>query len=459
MITSTTTETDVVVIGAGISGLTAARCLHNDGYRVVVLEQNDRVGGRTWSASTEGGPVDFGGMFIGSTHDRSLALGRSLGLTTVSAIKPGTDVLIVPSGRMDAPDGELPAGSPIRESLANAYRRLDALAEAVGAKAPWDHARAVELDDLTVADWLDQEVTCPDVRALLEVDLNCVLGAGTGDASLLYLAYYVAQCEGIRTLLATHGGAQNEWWIGGAGQISERIAVELGDAIHLSTRATSIKHDEGGATVSTQHGAFRARQVIIATPPAAASAISFSPRLPRQRAQLQMRAPLGRMSKIQVRYPSAFWEDHGYSGAITDTETLGIMIFPGTKPADSQATLIGFIAGRLLDRFAVLSEDERRSKILGLLEQCYGPQAASPTYFHETDWSQQDGALGGPATFMPTGVLSTVGTALRQQIGVLHFAGTEAASGWTGYMEGAVRAGETAATTVSAALAQLTQNA
>lgn len=436
---------DIVIVGAGISGMSAAWSLQRQGKRVLVLEARERVGGRTWTGDAPGGPIDYGGMFIGETHHRLIALGRELGLEMTPAVKPGSGIFLIGGEVVEIPEEELPDDTEFATDYRALAEELETLGREIDLAAPWEHPRAAELDAMTVHSWLEGRSAHPSARALQRFAVNAVLGADSAEVSLLYWVYYIAQCEGLGMLLATRGGAQNAWWIGGADQISRRIAEQLSPRVRLSAPVDGIRVDDLGVTVTSGDRSFRAEHVIVAAPPAAVQGIHFEPPLPLDRRELNKRAPLGRMVKVQVRYREAFWLRNGYSGAITDCDETGAFVFDGTKPQDSLAALIGFIGGAAYDEWFSRPEHERRTRLLGVLERLFGPEAATPEYYHETDWGTEEWTGGGPVTFMPPGVLSERGAALRESIGRIHFAGTEASPQWSGYMEGGIRAGEAAA--------------
>lgn len=239
------------------------------------------------------------------------------------------------------------------------------------------------------------------------------------------------------------------WWFGGAAQVSWRIADAIGrDRVLLERPVTRIEQDEFGVTVVSGERSLRAQYVVVAMSPMAANRMRFEPALPTARAQLQARAPMGRYYKLQARYPSTFWVDQGRSGALVDTDDVGVFLLDGSKPTDTLGTLIGFVGGSNYNRWAPYTAEERKSAFLRLLVKAFGPEAAEPSYFHETDWTRQEWAMGGPVTYMPPGVLSRFGAALRDPVGRIHFAGTEASFQWSGYMEGGVRAGQKAAAAI-----------
>lgn len=445
---------DVIVVGAGLSGMTAAHTLAKEGLRVTVLEAKDRVGGRTHSdASAPGGPLDLGGMLIGVTHERSRALGESLGLSWSRARPEGRMLFRLDGTVVQAPDSGYPpefAGSAqFDEKLAAAYRQFDVLAERVGAEGPWDSAADRELDAVSVANWLEANVPDPLVRRIVDTDINIIVGAATGEMSMLFWAQYVAKCESMHALQVT---ANDALWIGGAQQLAERIAEEPGITVVTGAPVQSVTVGERGVEIGAGNASYRAADVVIAMPPSAANSIAFSPVLPLPRRQLQARAPMGRESKVQLRYPRPFWRDAGFSGEIFDLD-LGYLSLDVTRPGDEWATIVAFIGGKDYDAWFARGDEGRRSSVIDSLVAVLGPEAAAPLAYHETDWPSIAYTLGAPVTVMPPGLLSTIGDALVAPVGPLRFAGTEAAPMWTGYMEGAVRAGEAAAADILAARA------
>lgn len=450
-ITDVPIHADVIIIGGGLSGMTAAYTLARAGLEVIVIEAKDRVGGRTHSdQSVAGGPLDLGGMLIGVSHHRSRQLGQSLGLAWAPARPKGRMSYRIDAEVVLAPDSSYPesfAGSVgFDRKLAEAYGKFDELAAHVGAAGPWESDFDRELDTVTVATWLEQNVEDAIVRRIVDTDINIIVGAATSEVSMLFWAQYVAKCENMHALQVT---ANDALWIGGSQQISERIAELPGITVLTDTPVWAVDYDRDRVTVRSATGTFTAPAAVIATPPAAANAITFAPELPLQRRQLQARAPMGRQSKVQVRYPTAFWRDANLSGEIFDLD-LGYLSLDVTRPGDDWATIVAFIGGKDYDRWYALGEDERMRAVLDSLVAILGVQAAEPLAYHETDWPSVPYTLGAPVTVMPPGLLSSIGGALNSSVGPLRFAGTEAAPMWTGYMEGAVQAGEAAANDILA---------
>ena len=265
---SNQTDADVIVIGAGPSGSYAAKLLHDQGVRVKLVEAKDRVGGRTWSTKTDapGGPIDFGGQWIGETHVLLPELGAELGLQTVSSVKPGNDLFVFNGDVEVGEEDQVPTGASWAGELTRSFELLDEAGARLGWAAPWASAHVGELDSMTVAQWLEQNVQSSEVRLIHEVMVNILNGASTTEVSMAYWAYFVHQGEGIESLIGTRSGAQVAWFVGGMGQVTQLIADKLGHDVHLNWPVTRIEQDPTGVTVFSGERRLRASFAILAAP-------------------------------------------------------------------------------------------------------------------------------------------------------------------------------------------------
>ena len=187
---------DVVIVGAGLAGLTAARRLTQQGKSVVVLEARDRVGGRTLNHQVAPGVVtEVGGQFVGPTQDRILALAREVGVGTFDTYNAGSNVLLLGGKRTLYPSSGLPQGPGVTEEAVSTVSAIDAMAKQVPIDAPWTAAKAKEWDSQTLATWVAGQVKTPQVRALVDTAVKALWGAETRDVSLLYALWYTA-CAG-----------------------------------------------------------------------------------------------------------------------------------------------------------------------------------------------------------------------------------------------------------------------
>jgi monoamine oxidase len=424
-----TAATDVVVVGAGLAGLTAASRLMDAGAEVVVLEARQRVGGRTLTMpAADGTPIDHGGQWIGPTQDRIAALAARVGVTTYASYEHGLNTEFR-EGRAHRFDGQLPDGSdPVSAvAMGQAIRELDAMAARVPLEAPWTAADALAWDSQTVETWLQDRVAAGRARNWLRAVIRGTLAAEARDLSLLHTLFVIRSAGGIAPLIATAGGAQERRFHQGAQTISIRLAEALGQRVVLGGRA------------------------ILAVPPAIAGRIGYRPAMPGWRNQLTQRVPMGSVIKVHALYDEPFWRQEGLSGlAVSDNGPVRI-VYDNSPEEGSPGVLVGFIEGEQARTWARRDRADRRAGILACLTDYFGERAGRPRELLERSWADEEYSGGCYAGYFPPGVWTSFGQALREPIGRIHWAGTETATVWTSYMEGAVQSGERAADEVLAA--------
>jgi monoamine oxidase len=439
-------EAEVIVVGAGLAGLVAARQLVAARRDVLVLEARDRVGGRTANASIGAGKVtEMGGQWVGPTQDRVLGLAQELGIETFPTFYEGRNLLDL-GGRIRRYKGTIPRLAPLALlDLDRARRKLRKAARGVPADAPWTAPNATRLDSQTLATWVRKAARTKKARALLEIATGTVMGTGISELSLLWMLSYVNSAGSFDALIDTEGGAQQDRFVGGSQLISQRLAEALGEAVVLSAPVRRIAQDSAGLEVEADGVSARAQRVIVAVPPPLAARISFTPSLGGRRDQLTQRMANGALTKCAAVYSEPFWRADGLTGqAVTDRGPV-TTTFDNSPPDGSPGVLLGFIAGPEAIRHARRSEADRRRMVLEGFTRLFGPEAAKPGIYLETAWAEEEWSRGGPVCSFAPGALSQYGEALRQPTGRVHWAGAETATVWCGYMDGAVRSGERAA--------------
>ena len=436
---------DVIVVGAGLAGLVAARELAARGVDVRVLEARDRVGGRTLSHPLLGESVDLGAQWVGPTQRRVLALARELGVEIFPQAHRGKNVLLL-GGRRGIYRGTIPS-LPLAglAALQLAIMRIDRLARTVPLDDPATARRAVEWDVQTAGDWLLRHVRRDDARAVLRMAINAIFAAEPEELSLLFFLFYVHSGGGLMSLSEIKRGAQQDRLVGGTQQLSERMAAQLGERVVLNSPVTAIAHDAKGASVQSGSGRYWARAVIVALPPILAGAIHYAPALPRSRQQITAAMPMGRVIKCILAYPTPFWRAAGFAGtALSDTGPLR-MVFDDSPHEGETGALVGFILGADADEWGDQPRAERARAVCDQLVEFFGPQAGTPAAYLEQNWADEAWSAGCYVGVLPPGALTRYGDALRQPVGPLIWAGTETAEVWNGYMDGAIESGERAA--------------
>jgi len=238
---------------------------------------------------------------------------------------------------------------------------------------------------------------------------------------------------------------------GGPPALAEWLAAELGDGVHLGAPVRRISQSDDDVTVVADGVSVRARRVIVATPPALASHIDYQPALPAAHAHLLRRMVPGSMIRVHTIYDEPFWRAEGLSGEIVAPGTPVVVALDQSPPSGTPGVLNSYAFGSSAIELAALPAAERRRVWLGALADAFGPAAATPRDYLETDWSDEEWSLGAMIAHFAPGVLTSYGPALRQPVGRIHWAGAERATLMHGLMEGAVRSGEATAAEVLAA--------
>lgn len=446
-------DTDVVVVGAGLAGLVAARRLREGGAEVLVLEARDRVGGRTLSQPIGGGEqVEMGGQWVGPTQDRVLALAAELGLELFPTRTEGRNV-IEREGKLSRYRGTIPKLPLLAlADLGLGRWRLDRLCRRIDPGAPWETPDAAELDRISFGEWIEEKARTRLARQLIALSCKTVWGAEPGEMSLLYALAYMRSGGSFDNLLDVEGGAQQDRIAGGSQLLSTRIADELGERVVLEAPAGAVEWSADRVEVSAGKRTLSARRAILALPPPLLGRIEFTPSLPAAHARLAGEMRGGHLIKVAAVYDEPFWRTDGLSGeALSVTGPLTIA-FDNSPPSGSPGVLVGFVGGADGPGFAELPEAEQRRVALEGFARLFGERALGAEQFYVKDWLADPWTLGGPVSNLEPGVLSAIGSGAADPAGPLHFAGTERAARWRGYLDGAVRSGEDAATQALAVL-------
>ena len=443
-------STRVAIVGAGFSGLAAALELRGRGIDVVVLEARERVGGRVLNHELAGGEVvEVGGQWVGPTQHALLDLAAELGVDTYPTHTDGAN-LIEYRGRVRRYRGTIPRLNPgVLFEVERASRKLSRLASQVPTEAPWEAPRARDWDRITCSQWIRRNARTAGARMLLTLAVRSVFGTEPEDLSLLHVLFYVRSAGGFDALIDTSGGAQDSRFVGGSQLVAIRMAERLDGTVALNAPVHRIVDDGGGVTVEAGEQVVAAAHVIVAVSPTLAGRIEYDPPLPARRDQMTQRMPQGAIIKCMAVYEEPFWRAEQLSGlGLSDGGSINA-IFDNTPPAGAPGVLLGFLDGRAARIWGERSQDERRAEVTAVFARLFGRAAANPIDYVDRNWAAERWSRGCySGAFGPSG-WTDFGPALREPVGRIHWAGTETATVWNGYIDGAITAGRRAASEVA----------
>ncbi len=451
-------DRDVVVIGAGISGLMTARRLTQAGHSVAVLEARDRVGGRTWSEEIDGSFFEIGGQWVSSDQDALKALLQELGKETFARYREGNSVYVSRDGERHEFQGDFPVADETLVEIRRLVDALDRLVAEIDAATPWEHPRAAELDVVQFGTWLASQTDDVEARRIVDHYIAAgMYGKPSHTFSLLQAMLMVASAEKFEHLI-DEGILLDERVVGGMQSVSEQIADELGDtAVFLSSpvrRLTWTSSGDGvpGEVVAISEGIeVHARFAVVAVPPNLYSRIDYSPALPRPRLVAHQHQSMGLVIKAQAAYAQPFWRDRGLSGTGFASHELVCEVYDNTSPHEDRGTIVGFIVGDRADETWALPEDERRQAVLDSFAAYFGDEMKEPLAFYLSDWGAEEWTRGSYATSYDIGGLSRWGHLQNEPVGPIFFASSDIQGAGYLHVDGGVRIGTDTAARIHAA--------
>ncbi len=417
-------QADVVVVGAGFTGLSAAVALKDAGVDVVLLEARDRVGGRVESRiNILGERIDTGGQYFCEDMPEVVRLVGHHRLTLVHGLFPG-DYLVEP------PD----AGAD------DLFERFVAIRDRANELDPSDPAIA----SLSVLAWAGQQPDAEDARRAF---IGSMEGLWCQPADTLPLWYLVSNDQRITNEVPELQYFLKETMHG----LAEKMAASLGPCVRLGEAATAVARSEDRVIVSTRAGRYAARHVLLALPPSQACGVVFDPPLPGAVSRALSAWKSGRVIKALLRYPVAFWRGRGLSGSVFFLDPLGVYVCDASRDDDHPA-LVAFAGGTIAGHWHALGEEGAKAAILAKVVTAFGPDAAQPIDVTLRDWTDDQWSGGGYSDTIIDFAALDAEDVLRAGLPRLSFASSELSPSFPGYVEGAIVAGRAAAGRVMAAV-------
>lgn len=434
---------DVVIIGAGAAGLTAANELKKAGLSVAVLEARDRVGGRLWTDVIDGAMLEVGGQWVSPDQDALKETIAELGLETFRRYREGDSVYINADGELTRFTGEIfPVGPETEKEMVRLIEKLDAMVAEIDPDAPWEHPDAEELDRISFEAWLAQETPDQEVRDNIALFIAGAMLTKPAYAFSALQALLMAASAGSFSHLVDADYILDERVVGGLQQVPLLLAERLGDDVFLGEPVTEVKTTDDGVTVVSDTGmVVRARYAILAHAPILYPWIEFDPPLPRLKQQLHQHLSMGFVIKVHAVYDRPFWREQGLSGTAFSPYELSHEAYDNSNYGDEKGTLVGFVSDRNADDMFRISADERKARILESLSHYFGPEAKNPIVYFESDWGAEEWTRGAYAASFDLGGLSRYGADLRTPVGPIHFACSDMAGAGYQHVDGAIRMG------------------
>ena len=446
---------DVIVVGAGVTGLTTAYRLLQAGREVTVLEARDRIGGRLRTEQHDE-DVDFevGGQWVSPDQTALIELLDELGLETFKRYRSGESLYVGRDRVARRFTDEMPVSATTNAEIDRLTKTLDSLVAEMDPDRPWEHPDAAYLDSVSFTQWLAAQSNDAEACDNIALYVGPAMLTKPSHSFSALQAVLMAASAGAFSHLVDADFILDKRVTGGLASVPRALADRIGhDHIHLSADVTRVEWSTDGAVVEVrnQDGSterLSARRVVIAVPPTVQRRIRFTPEMPAEHRMAREHQSFGLVIKVQLVYPTPFWREQGLSGTGFAPYLPLHEIYDNTPEGDERGFLVGFVAGLSADELGRLTADERRARILESAAVYFGEQALSPSVFHESDWQHQELTGGAYGTSFDLGSLTRYGTKLREPMGAVEFGSSDVAGLGFQHVDGAIRVGSQIAASI-----------
>ena len=442
---------DVVVVGAGATGLSAAAALKDMGFGVAVLEARDRVGGRLWNRNVDGHFFEVGGQWLSPDQFVLMETLEDLGLATYPRYREGENLYLDGDQRLTRYVGEtLPTSASTAAEIATLSAMVEGLVAEIDPAAPWDHARAQELDAVPFDQWLLEHSSDREAVRHVSMFIGSAMLTKPGDTFSALQALQMAASIGSFERLVDPDFVLDRRVVGGLHRVPERLAARLStDELFLSQAVERIHWTPSSVVVTTDALSVSARWAVVAVPPNMVGRIDIQPPIPEEHRRAHQQQTMGLVIKVQATYATPFWREAGLSGTAFSPYELVHEAYDNTAHADAAGTIVGFISDSNAVAVQDMSASVRRRTILESFANYFGEQALSPVAYCESDWAGEEWTRGAYGTSFELGGLSRYGAVRLEPVGPLRFGSSDTAAEGYMHVDGALRVGRRMAEEIS----------